>query len=147
MRIAPQRGVRRDAGSVVLMVPTAILILVILSAIAVDLSTMSMAQRSLQDTVEASADDAAAMVDEARIRSTGQVAIDVADAERVAIAAVAAANLPGSLAEPVRFEALGGGTRVRVSATVAVKPIFGSPLDSSAHLITATAYADVEPAP
>jgi hypothetical protein len=124
-----------------------VLILVILAAIAIDLSALSMAQRSLQDTVEAAADDAASMVDENTLRSSGEVILLPERAERVGEGAVEAASLPGPLTAPVEVAIDPGATGVTVTASVLVSPIFGVPLGSASRVVTATAHADVERLP
>jgi Flp pilus assembly protein TadG len=93
---------RGQRGSVLILMPAAVLVLVILGAISVDFSVAYLAQRELKDTAVAAANDAAgAGLDEARFRTgDGTVALDPATATEVAVRAATA-----SVSGPVRLTA------------------------------------------
>ena len=87
-------GVER--GSVLMLVPAAVLVLVILGAIAVDFSVAFMGQRELTNAAAAAANDAATAISEHSFYrgggglSPGTIRIDEARARRVADQALAA---------------------------------------------------------
>ena len=70
---AGRSGERPERGSTLLLFPAAILVVMALSAIAVDLSVQHGAQRDLRRVVHAAADDAAASIDLDLLRETTKV--------------------------------------------------------------------------
>jgi Flp pilus assembly protein TadG len=109
-------GVRRrnERGSVLILVPAAVLVLVILGAICVDFSVAYLAKRQLQDTAATAVNDAAgAGLDEARLRvGDGRATLDP---EAVRAAAVRAVH--AGIQGPVR---LVGEPRVEIHDTTVV---------------------------
>lgn len=93
---------RLERGSVLILMPAAVLVLMILGAISVDFSVAYLARRQVQDAAVAAANDAAgAGLDQARLRTgDGQLGLDPDVATRTAIAAANA-----SVSEPVRLTA------------------------------------------
>jgi uncharacterized membrane protein len=86
-----RRRAGRDDGQAVMLLPAAILILVVLGALAVDLSLVYLANRQLHDAAAAAANDAAAQCfDEVAYRTTGRFTVDAARVDRVARATLAA---------------------------------------------------------
>lgn len=70
---------RTDRGSVLMLMPAAVLIMVVLGALAVDRAVIFGAQRDLVATAQAAANDAASLsVSIDRLRSDGDIEIDVA---------------------------------------------------------------------
>jgi len=80
-----------DRGSVLALVPAAMLVLLVLAAIAVDTTTEYLARRELAAAADAAANDAATFgLDEARFRDTGEFVLDPGRAEEAVRRALAA---------------------------------------------------------
>ena len=88
---------RPSRGTALMLVPASILVFFVLGSIAIDLTAVFLAQRS----VSAAADDAAAMLDTRLIQQNGELRIDIAAAERVARAHISARVPAASLRGPV----------------------------------------------
>ena len=86
-----RRG-RTQRGSVLILVPAGVLVLMILGAICVDFSIAYLAHRQLQDAASAAVNDAAgAALDEARLRAgDGAATLDPQLAREVALESLAA---------------------------------------------------------
>lgn len=85
------RRPRSQGGSVLILVPAGVLVLLILGAISVDLSIAYLAQRQLQDAATAAVNDAAgAALDQAVLRAGGPASLDPDLAASVVRDAVAA---------------------------------------------------------
>ena len=105
-----------------MLVPALALVVIALAGIAVDLSALHAAHRSVHRTVSTAAEDAAAMLDQRHLQLTGEVRIDADAARRVAAAHLAAASLPGELVD-LRTDVDPVGGTVTVTATVVVRRI------------------------
>lgn len=121
-----------------MLVPAMTLVVVALAGIAVDLSALHSAHRSLHRSVSAAADDAAAMIDQRHLQLTGEVRIDAAAAQRVTAAHLATVSLPGELVE-LRTDVDRARGTVTVTATVVVRRILlpasvSSGRDESLHV-------------
>ena len=87
---------RSDRGSVLMLMPAAVLIVVILGAMAVDRAVVFGAQRDLIATAQAAANDAASLgVSIDHLRSDGEVEADIAAMEAAVDTAMVAAE-PGT---------------------------------------------------
>ena len=83
-----------DGGSVLMLVPAAVLIVLVMAAIAVDMSPLHLRQRQAHDLAAAAANDAAtAAADQAALRG-GDYVLDEDVAGRVAAAVVEASDRP-----------------------------------------------------
>jgi len=89
--------------------------------VAVDLTAIHAAQRSLYRTVSAAADDAAGMVDRRRIQQDGVVVVDPEAARRVVRARLATADLPGTVDEVLVAT---DATSVEVTVRVRIEHLF-----------------------
>lgn len=99
-RLPVPGAVRQDArphqqrGSVLLLMPVAVLIVVLLGGVAVDSSVTFMAQRDLVDATEAAANDAATYgLDQDRLRAGGGYQLDGGRVEAAVTAAFVARGL------------------------------------------------------
>lgn len=110
-----------------LLVPAAFAALVALAAVAVDFSAVLLGERELAEAALGAANDAAAVIDEARFRTTGEVAVDCAAAPAV-VAASFAARRPEWLADAEVRVASCTSERVTVAAVGRVAHIFGRAL-------------------
>lgn len=114
-----------ETGSVLLLVPAAVLVLVILGAVAVDAAVVFLGQRQLSDAAAAAATDAASAVSDSAFYGSGTIALDPATAKKVAASSVRAQGLEGvSLSGPVTVQVV--GRQVCVSLVGQVSRPFGA---------------------
>lgn len=112
---------RGDAGSTLALVPAGTLVLVLLGAIAVDLSMVFSAKRDLLDAAASAANDAAgAGVDAGSLRSGTDPVIDPVAAERVALRSLEAQRVHGLDARATRVttDVVAGTVTVHLEADV-----------------------------
>ena len=109
-----------ERATALVLVPAMLVVLLSLGAIALDLTSLHAAHRSLHRTVSGAADDAAGMLDGHHLQRTGEIRIDEPAARRVALAHLDAAELPGNLDRRPSVEVVDSGTAVRVGASVRV---------------------------
>ena len=110
---------QRQRGSVLLLVPAAVLVLVVLGAIAVDFGLAFLAQRELTSAAAAAANDAAgAALSDAAFYGARGVEIDPARAERVAADAVGARRPGGVMVRSVTVRVAGPQVCVTVEGEV-----------------------------
>jgi Flp pilus assembly protein TadG len=126
---------RGERGTTLLLFPAAVLVVMLLSAIAVDMTQLHTAQVDLDDAVHAAADDGAAMIDIDLLRSTGQVAIDLDEARRTIDADLGDASLTGAPGAIAVTPGPRPGT-LRVSASRHVRRLFGSVLPGIDRTVT-----------
>jgi Flp pilus assembly protein TadG len=140
------RAVRRrgELASTLLLFPAAVLVVMILSAIAVDMTRLHTAQAELENTVDAAADDAASMIDLGWLRTTGEVRIDPEAARRVAERTVAEEALVGAPGGPVEVRLGPRPGTITVVASRRVHRLFGAALPGVAEWSTVTASAVAE---
>ena len=107
-------GERDGRGSVLMLVPAAVLVLVILGAIAVDFSVAFLGQRELTSAAAAAANDASTAIAETRFYrggdagAPGEVVIDQSRAARVVDQALVSRAPRGVSVEGVRVDPSGG---------------------------------------
>lgn len=110
-----------ERATALVMVPATLLVLVVLGAVAVDLSAVHAAQRSLYRETSAAADDAAGVIDGHEYQRSGRVSVDADGARRLVEARLRSADLPGRL---VSLEVRTTPETVVVAAEVAVPHVF-----------------------
>lgn len=88
-------GRRGESASALVLVPTMMLVLLCLAGIAIDLTLLHGAHRAAHRAVTSAADDAAAMIDQGELQTTGRLVLDPEAARRVAIAELDTMTLPG----------------------------------------------------
>lgn len=107
-----------------MLLPAAVLILVILGALVVDNAAVWLGQRELASAAGVAATDAVSAVDNPAFYQRGEVVLDPAAANRVAMQSVAAQDLGGvTLTGAPSIQVL--GRQVCVSLTGVVRPVFG----------------------
>jgi len=112
---------RRDSetASVLLLMPAAVLVLVVLASIALDSAVVFLGQRELANAAAAAARDGASAVSSSRFYGGGVIAVDAAEAERRARAAIAARDVHGvTLSGPVAVTVAGRQVCVTVTGRV-----------------------------
>ena len=119
-RAHPSRRRRAaERGSALILVPAMMMVLLALGAIAIDLSVLHGAHRSLHRIASSAADDAAAMLDAEQLQMDGELRIDVPAARQVVEAHLDAARVPGTLTSARTSISEDGGV-VTVELTAAV---------------------------
>lgn len=107
---------RGDRGSVLMLLPAAVLVFLVLGALCVDYGSVYAARRELIDAAAAAANDVAARaVDLDVLYETGEVRLDLAVAEEVARRSIAAKRLDrlDALVEGVDVDGVEVTVRVR----------------------------------
>jgi uncharacterized membrane protein len=120
----------RERGSVLLLVPAGVLVVVILGSIAVDFGIAFMAERELSGLAESAANDAAtAGVDVDHLRATGEFRLDPDRVEAVVAATLASSSTEVELEPPeVDVIVVGGEPAVRVRLAGRVDYVFAPAL-------------------
>ncbi|MHB8506509.1 MAG: hypothetical protein ACYDEN_12455, partial [Acidimicrobiales bacterium] len=137
---------RRERGSVLVLVPVGILVLVLLAAMAVDAATAVLGQRQLADALAVAADDAAtAGMNNRAFYTSGTVALDQAASAAAVCAALAAQG--GTGLHDLRLQVGVAGPVVTVSGRAEVDGVFGRAIPGFAlWAVSATATAAAETA-
>jgi len=120
---------RREAGNTLILFPTAVLVVIVLAAIAVDAAAVFLGQRRLADLAAGLATDAIAAVDEEAFYTRGDVEIvrSRVDLRRDEVLASVADDASLSGVACAVDAGLEGAT---VSCTGRARPIFGRALPS-----------------
>lgn len=136
---------RAERGSVLMLMPAAVLVLVALAGITVDSAIAFLGEREVSNAAHAAANDVAGLVDEAHFRVTGEVRIRCEDAPEVAAASFAARQPAWLRAGRVEVVAC-GGNQVAVAAAGEVDYLFSKavPGGPDGARVTATATATAE---
>lgn len=139
-------GAVRARGSVLVLVPAGILVVVVLAALAVDLAHVHLVQRRLHTAAAAAANDAVtAGLDEARFRATGAYGLDPARVERSVRDTIAAQG--DRVLDHARVQVRAGSADVSVRLEVRVDHLFAPAVPGSPRSVdvsaTATARAAV----
>lgn len=131
--------------SVLLLMPSAVLIVLLLGAVAVDLGRVHLAERELTAAAEGAANDAVTYgLDESRLRADGEYVLDPTRVEQAARTSLAAGDVGDELTGfDVRL--LGPGTvEITVTATVAYLFAPSIPGAPDATVVEATVRATAE---
>lgn len=141
----PRRG-GRDRGSVLMLMPAGVLVVLLLGAISFDLSLVFLRQRQASSVgVDVANDLASTAFDQQVFRSSGAFVLDEARAGDLARDYLAASDLA---AEVVGYDVrVLGGDRVEVRLTVRVDYVFAKAIPGAADGTTVTARATAIAAP
>lgn len=140
MASEPRGGARSNRGSVMMLMPAGVLIVVTLASLALDRALVFAEQRDLVSTAQAAANDAAAFgVDPDRLRGDGVVVLDPDRVGRAVAAAVAAEGADLQVTWDIR------GTTVVVHLARDVRYLLSPavPGGPRSERLTATATADL----
>jgi len=116
---------RGDGGSTLLLFPAGVLVIMMLSAVAVDLSMVHSGQRDLQRVVHSAADDAASDIDIDLLRDTGEISIDLEAARRTVTERLRSSSVAVDHIDTIRVEAGPRPNTLRVSVAATVRHVFG----------------------
>jgi len=121
---------KRERGSVLLLVPAGVLVVLVLGSIAVDFAIAFLGEREVAALASAAANDAVtAAVDEAHLRETGELRLDPDRAVAVVEATLAASSTEVDLDRPVvEVTTIDGDPAVRVRLTGRIDYVFAPAL-------------------
>lgn len=130
----------RTRGSVLMLMPAAVLVVLMLAAISVDLSLVFLRQRQASSVaVDIANDLASAAFDHEAFRATGHFTLDEARARRLGRRYLDASDLAGTV---TRFDVeVLAPDAVRVAITVRVDYLFAKAIPGAADGTTVTAHA------
>lgn len=120
-----------ERSAAVVLAPALLLVVLALAAIAVDLSALHHAHRSIHRVVATAADDAAGIIDGHHLHVTGGVRIDREAATRMVTAQLDQSRLPGRLVGPPRVTLHDDAAQVTVRVTVDVDHVVARSVTSS----------------
>ena len=133
---------RRDRGSVMMLMPAGIVIMLLLGAIAVDSAIGFLAQRQALNIADDAANDAAgAAVRLSSLREDGATVLDPERARSVAARSVHSATSGGADVQLESVEILDDDS-VAVTVSIEVDRLFGRAFGAGDDLITVTATAE-----
>lgn len=140
VRPATARGAA-DRGSSLLLFPAAVLIVLVLGAIAVDLSAVHLAKREVLDLAASAANDAVtAGLDHGHYRTTGEYVVDPALAAAAVDRAVAA-NDPSGATTVLAVTVGPGPADITVELSTTAHPVFAPALPGYGGPTTVTGSA------
>ncbi len=117
----------REAGSVLVLVPAAVLILMVLGTIAVDSGAVFLGQRELANAAQTAAEDATHQLGTSTFYGSGDITLVPGQAAQVADASLAAQVLGGVTLDGLP-QVVVSGAQVCVSLTGRVPVVFGAAL-------------------
>lgn len=133
-----------ETGSVLMLVPVGILVLLVLAAIAVDAAIVHAAQRTLANQAAAVAGDIAnAAVDDEALYGDGRIVLDDDLAAAHARLAFAPQHRPGGF-ERWSADVATDGRRVTVAATAEVRYLFSPAIPGAPRTTTVHARSTAE---
>ena len=137
---------RLDRGSVLMLMPAAVLVVLLLGSIAFDQSLVFLRQRQASSlAVDVANDLATAALDEEGFRADGEFTLDPTRAEQLGVDLVLASDL-GDLVEDVEVRVV-GADEVSVRVVVRVDYVFAQAIPGAAEGTTVTATATAVAAP
>lgn len=137
---------RVDRGSVLMLMPAGVLIVLLLGAISFDLSLVFLRQRQASSVaVDVANDLASAAFDEQGFRATGTFELDPERADTLGRSFVDNSDLAGEVVA-LEVEVIGADS-VRVTVTVRVDYVFAKAIPGAADGTTVTARATAVAAP
>ncbi len=146
----PSLASRTQRGSVMFLYPVGFLIVIMLGAIAVDLSNVWLQQRRLADATDSAANDAVTFgLDQNVLRGDGTIGLDPDRVSAVVAASIAGQGLPPEVGAPsiaIGASASGNPT-VSVSLDSNASLIFGRIIRSNGLPISATGTAELTNGP
>ena len=128
-----------DAGTVLLLFPAAAFAVLVLAAITLDIGLVHVRAQELRAVAGSAANDAVGALDSDRLRSTGAVSFDPAEAERLARVAVSSGPLPeASLESVVITRRPAGRWDVAVTLSLDVRLVIAPALPGAARSFKVT---------
>jgi len=137
-RVAPT-STHRSRGTVLLMFPAALMIMLVLGAIVLDVGLSQVRARELQSVADSAANDTLGALDIAALRAGRPAGLDPARARLIVAEAVAAGPLPGAVIEAVNIGAdVAGRITVDVRLSLRVDLVIAPALPGNISSTTIT---------
>lgn len=114
-----------DQGTVLLMFPAALMVMVILGAIVIDVGYTTIRGRELRAVAASAANDSLAALDIAVLRATGDVVIDAGAARRIVAQAIALGPLPDAQIVDIEIEGFEIAVTLRLEIDLVMAPALG----------------------
>ncbi len=138
--MSPRNRIRRERGSVLMLMPAGVLVVLLLGAVSFDLSLVFLRQRQASSIAVDVANDLATLAfDEATFRAAGRFELDLDRADRIGRSLVDASDLAGEVTG-FRIDIL-APDRIRVTLDVKVRYVFAKAIPGAADGMTVTAHA------
>ena len=132
-----------ERGSILMLMPAAVLVIVVLGAIAVDLTIVFLGEREAVSLAAAAANDAAtAALREDVFRERGEFVLDEARAHRIVLASMAASSSEiDDLRVEVTFPTVDGERAIRVTVRGSVRYVFAPAIPGAPRTAEVSASA------
>ena len=114
-----------DRGTVLLMFPAALMVMVILGAIVIDVGYTTIRGRELRAVAASAANDSLAALDIAVLRATGDVVINKSTARRIVAQAIALGPLPDAQIVDIEIEGFEIAVTLRLEIDLVMAPALG----------------------
>ena len=114
-----------DQGTVLLMFPAALMVMVILGAMVIDVGYTTIRGRELRAVAASAANDSLAALDIAVLRATGDVVIDEGAAHRIVAQAIALGPLPDAQIVDIEIEGFEIAVTLRLEIDLVMAPALG----------------------
>ncbi len=114
-----------DRGTVLLMFPAALMVMVVLGAIVIDVGYTATRGRELRAVAASAANDSLAALDIAVLRATGDVVIDASTAHRTVAQAIALGPLPDAQIVGIDINGLEIAVTLRLEVELVMAPALG----------------------
>ena len=114
-----------DRGTVLLMFPAALMVMVILGAMVIDVGYTTIRGRELRAVAASAANDSLAALDIAVLRATGDVVIDEGAARRIVAQAIALGPLPDAQIVDIEIEGFEIAVTLRLEIDLVMAPALG----------------------
>ena len=114
-----------DRGTVLLMFPAALMVMVILGAMVIDVGYTTIRGRELRAVAASAANDSLAALDIAVLRATGDVVIDEGTARRIVAQAIALGPLPDAQIVDIEIEGFEIAVTLRLEIDLVMAPALG----------------------
>ncbi len=114
-----------DRGTVLLMFPAALMVMVILGAMVIDVGYTTIRGRELRAAAASAANDSLAALDIAVLRATGDVVIDEGAARRIVAQAIALGPLPDAQIVDIEIEGFEIAVTLRLDLELVMAPALG----------------------
>ena len=114
-----------DRGTVLLMFPAALMVMVILGAMVIDVGYTAIRGRELRAVAASAANDSLAALDIAVLRATGDVVIDEGAARRIVAQAIALGPLPDAQIVDIEIEGFEIAVTLQLEIELVMAPALG----------------------
>ncbi len=136
---------RDDRGQTLLLAPIALLIVVIMGAVTLEVASLHLQQRRLDDLADSLANDAATIgFDVAEFRGTGNITIDMAQASTIIGPAIGASTLQSASMTSMVVPA-GAPDTIQINLVFDHEFVLGRSIFGASTQLTATGSAELVP--